>query len=66
MSRKVTSVHPIQGPFYLVSPTGGTVKTAGPSARIAALTLVKNFGMRIVTVEEWRKARKKQQKEEPA
>ena len=65
MSRKARTPHPTQGPFYLVSLTGGTTKTVGPQARIAALTLVKNFGMRIVTVEEWRKARKKQQKEEP-
>jgi len=64
MSRKVTSVHPTQGPFYLVGPTGGTMKAVGPSARKLALYGVRVFGMKICSIEEWRAARRKQNREE--
>ena len=65
MSRKPGVPHPTQGPFYLVSPTGGTVKLVGPSARKMAVLHVKEFGMQIVSVDEWRLARRRQQKEAP-
>jgi len=63
MSRKMTATHPTHGPFYLVSPKGGTLKIVGPSARLVAFFHVRNFGMTVVSVKEWQAARRKQQKE---
>ena len=64
MSRKMTATHPTHGPFYLVSPTGGTVKLVGPSGRRMADLHVKEFGMQIISVDEWRLARRRQNREE--
>ena len=66
MSRKMTATHPTQGPFYLVSPTGGTMKTVGPQARRIAFFHVKEFGMQVCSIQEWQAARRKQNRKEPA
>ena len=56
---------PNRGPFYLLSPTGGTVKLVGPKAQEMADFHVKEFGLRMCTQTEWQSAHQKQKKEAP-
>lgn len=50
-------------PIYLVSPSGGTIRTTGPSAQKVADQWVK-FGYHACTQTEWQAARRRQQREE--
>jgi len=62
MSRRVIAPSPTHGPFYLISPTGGTVKLVGPGARACLYYHVIELGSRMCTRREWLAARRRQQK----
>jgi len=62
MSRRVIAPSPTYGPFYLISPTGRTVKLVGPGARALLYYHVVELDFRICTHREWQAARRKQRK----